>query len=132
MVAFVRNLRTVNLSCLKHSVWDFLFRLISVEISCLRQTNPTPNYLYFFLIVVAGFFFFFQFLWLMAVICFAVLTLTRHFCKSSNTYGSSTHSKNIWHVDKTEVVTVPFEKKKHILNDFFNLLYLKLWCENIF
>ena len=31
----------------------------------------------------------------------------------------------------TEVVNVPFEKK-HLLNDFFNLLYLKLWSENIF
>ena len=35
------------------------------------------------------------------------------------------HSANIWHADKTEVVTVPFEKI-HLLNDFFNLLYLKL------
>ena len=64
--------------------------------------------------------------------CFAVFILTKHFiCESSNTYGSSTHSANIWHADKTEVVTVPFEKI-HLLNDFFNLLYLKLWSENIF
>ena len=42
--------------------------------------------------------------------CFAVFILTKHFCKSSNTYGSSTHSTNIWHADKTEVVAVPFEK----------------------
>ena len=34
-------------------------------------------------------------------------------------------SKSIWHVDKIEVVTVPFESI-HLLNDFFNLLYLKL------
>ena len=51
--------------------------------------------------------------------------LTKHFCESSNTYGSPTHSANIWHADKTEEVTVPFEKI-HLLNDFFNLLYLKL------
>ena len=57
--------------------------------------------------------------------CFAVFILTKRFCESSNTYGSSTHSANIWHADKTEVVTVPFEKI-HLLNDFFNLLYLKL------
>ena len=57
--------------------------------------------------------------------CFAVFILAKHFCESSNTYGSSTHSANIWHADKTEVVTVPFEKI-HLLNDFFNLLYLKL------
>ena len=63
--------------------------------------------------------------------CFAVFILTKHFCESSNTYGSSTHSANIWHADKTEVVTVPFEKK-HLLNDFFNFLYLKLWSESIF
>ena len=63
--------------------------------------------------------------------CFAVFILTKRFCESSNTYGSSTHSTNIWHADKTEVVTVPFEKI-HLLNDFFNLLYLKLWSENIF
>ena len=63
--------------------------------------------------------------------CFAVFILTKHFCESSNTYGSSTHSANIWHADKTEVVTVPFEKI-HLLNDLFNLLYLKLWSENIF
>ena len=62
---------------------------------------------------------------------FAVFILTKHFCESSNTYGSSTHSANIWHADKTEVVTVPFEKI-HLLNDFFDLLYLKLWSENIF
>ena len=62
--------------------------------------------------------------------CFAVFILTKHFCESSNTYGSSTHSANIWHADKTEVVTVPFEKI-HLLNDFFNFLYLKLWSENI-
>ena len=36
----------------------------------------------------------------------------KHFCKSSNTCGSSAHFANIWHADKTEVVTVPFEKKK--------------------
>ena len=62
---------------------------------------------------------------------FAVFILTKHFCKSSKTYGSSTHSTNIWHVDKTEVVTVPFEKQ-HLLNDLFSWLYLKLWSENIF
>ena len=63
-----------------------------------------------------------------AVICFAVFILTKHFCKSSNTCGSSTHFANIWHADKTDVVNAPFEKK-HLLNDFFNLLYLKLWSE---
>ena len=57
--------------------------------------------------------------------CFAVFILTKHFCESSNTYGSSTHSANIWHADKTEVVAVPFEKI-HLLNDFFNFLHLKL------
>ena len=75
--------------------------------------------------------FFALFLWLIAVICFAAFILTKHFCKSSNTCGSSTHFANIWHADKTEVVNVPFEKK-HLLNDVFNLLYLKLWSENIF
>ena len=35
--------------------------------------------------------------------CFAVFILTKRFCESSNTYGSSTHSANIWHADKTEV-----------------------------
>ena len=84
------------------------------------------------MIVVAAFFQFFAlFSWLIAVICFAVFILTKHFCKSSNTCGSSTHFANIWHADKTEVVNVPFEKK-HLLNDVFNLLYLKLWSENIF
>ena len=58
-------------------------------------------------------------------ILFCCFIITKHFCESSNTYGSSTHSANIWHADKTEVVTVPFEKI-HLLNDFFNLLYLKL------
>ena len=33
------------------------------------------------------------------------------FCKSSNTCGSSAHFANIWHTEKIEVVTVPFEKK---------------------
>ena len=55
----------------------------------------------------------------------------KHFCKSSNTFGSSAHFANIWYADKTEMVPVPFEKK-HLLNDFYNLLYLKLWSENIF
>ena len=36
-------LRTVKLSCLKHTVRDFLFTLFLVKISCLRQTNSTPN-----------------------------------------------------------------------------------------
>ena len=35
----LENLGTVKLSCLKH----FLFTLFLVEISCLRQTNSTPN-----------------------------------------------------------------------------------------
>ena len=39
----LENLRTVKLSCLKHTVRDFLFTLFLVEISCLRQTNSTPN-----------------------------------------------------------------------------------------
>ena len=86
------------------------------------------------MIVVAGFFQFFALLsWLITVICFAVFILTKHFCKSSNTCGSSAHFANVWHAGKTEVVTVPFEKKKKdLLNYFFNLLYLKLWSENIF
>ena len=42
---------------------------------------------------------------------FCFFILTKHFCKSSNTCGSSAHFANIWHTDKTEVVTVPFEKK---------------------
>ena len=84
------------------------------------------------MIVVAVFFQFFAlFLWLIAVICFAFFILTKHFCKSSNIYGSFTHPTSIWHVDKTGVVTVPFEKK-YPLNEFFNLLYVKLWSKNIF
>ena len=39
-------------------------------------------------------------------------TLTKHFCKSSNTCGSSTHFANIWHADKTEVVNVPLFLQK--------------------
>ena len=78
------------------------------------------------MIVVAAFFFsFVLFSGLIAVICFAVFILAKHFCKSPNTCGSSIHFANIWHADKTEVVNVPFEKK-HLLNDVFNLLYLKL------
>ena len=78
------------------------------------------------MIVLLFFFsvFCFFFFLLIAVNCFAVFILTKQ-NKSSNSYGSSTHSANIWHADKTEVVTVPFEKI-HLLNDFFNLLYLKL------
>ena len=37
----------------------------------------------------------------------------------------SAHSTHIWHTDETVVVTVPFQKK-HLLNDFFDLLYLTL------
>ena len=49
----------------------------------------------------------------------------KHFCKSSHTCGSSAHFTNIWYAEKTEIVTVPFEKE-HLLNDFFDFLYLKL------
>ena len=65
------------------------------------------------MIVVAVFFFSFfaLFSWLTAVNLFCFFILTKHFCKSSNTCGSSAHFANIWHTDKTEVVTVPFEKK---------------------
>ena len=57
--------------------------------------------------------------------CFAVFTLTKHFCKRSHTYGSSADSANIWHADETEVVTILYEKEHH-LNDFNNSLYLKI------
>ena len=46
-------------------------------------------------------------------------------------YGHSWCLKVVWHADRTEVAIVPFEKK-HLLNYFCNLLYLKLWSENIF
>ena len=42
---------------------------------------------------------------------FCFFILTKHFCKSSNTCGSSAHFANIWHTDNTEVVNVLFEKK---------------------
>ena len=118
----LKNLGTVKLSCLKHCQRLFA----DIFIFCWH---------YFFLsswlLLLFFFSFFALFLWLIAVICFADFILTKHFCKSSNTCGSSTHFANIWHADKTEVVNVPFEKK-HLLNDVFNLLYLKLWSENIF
>ena len=81
------------------------------------------------MIVVAVFFQFFAlFLWLIAVTCFVVFILTKHFCESSNTYGSSSHSANIWRADKTVMVTVPFEKKR-LLNDFlqFALFETLIW-----
>ena len=94
------NLATVKLSCLRHSVRDFLFSLFLEKFHALDKQIQHLINLSFFMMIVAGFF-------------------------------SSTHFANIWHVDKTEVVTFPFEKK-HLLNDFFNLLYLKFWSENIF
>ena len=119
----LENLGIVKLSCLKHNVRDFLFTLFLVEILWQRQTNSTSFFFHYCCCC-----FFFQFLALFSVCCF---TLKKHFCKSSNTYGSSTHFTHIWHAEKTEVVTVPFQKK-HLLNYFLNLLYLKLWSENIF
>ena len=121
------NLGTVKLSCLKH-IRDFLFTLFLIEISCLRQTNLLV-FLFSWLLLL---FFFFQFLalfsWLIAVICFAVFILTKHYCKSSDTCGSSAHFVNIWHADKTEVLTVPFEKKtpfKRLLQ--FTLFETLIW-----
>ena len=51
------------------------------------------------MIIVAVFSFFLLFLFLQNI-----------FCKSSNIQRLSTHSTNIWHADKTEVVTVTFKK----------------------
>ena len=69
------------------------------------------------MIVVAVFFvlffsFFALLLRMIAVICFAVFIRIKNICKSSDTSRSSAHFANIWHADKTEVATVPFEKKK--------------------
>ena len=58
--------------------------------------------------------FFFSYLlcfcdWLLFFV-FLFLFLQNIFVKGSNTYGSYAHSANIWRADKTEVVTVLFEK----------------------
>ena len=81
-----------------NTVRDLLFGLFLIETSCLGQIQHLFN-LSFFTIIVAVFSFF-----------FALFILTKHFWKSSNTQGLSTHSTKIWHADKTEVVTVPFKK----------------------
>ena len=101
-----------------NTVGDFLFGLFLVETSCLGQIQHLFN-LSFFMIIVAVFSFFLLFLFLQNI-----------FCTSSNTQGLSAHSTNIWHADRTGMVTVPF-KKKHPFLDFFDLFYLKLRSENI-
>ena len=71
------------------------------------------------MIIVADFSFFLLFLFLQNI-----------FCKSSNIQGLFAHSTNIWHAEKTGVVTVPF-KKQHLFLDFFDSFYLKLRSKNI-
>ena len=82
-----------------NTVRDLLFRLFLVETSCLGQIQHLVNLSLFTSIVAVFSFFFLLFLFLQNI-----------FCKSSNTQGLSAHSTNIWHADKTEVVTVPFKK----------------------
>ena len=125
----LRTLLVMNISYFPnlHYRLPLLENLGTVKLcSCLKHC-PRLFVLSFFMTVVAVFFF--------SVFCSVFMTdccylfccfhSTKHFFQGFNTYGSSTYSTNIWHAGKTEVVTVPFEKK-HPLNDFFNLLYLKL------
>ena len=126
----LENLGTVKLSCLKHC--QRLFVHISFSLNFMPHTNKFYTQLIFPFsrLLLLFFFFFFQFFllfsWLIAVICFAVFILTKHFCKSSNTCGSSAHFAIIWHADKTELVTVPLEKK-YLLN--FDLLSFEFFSK---
>ena len=122
----LENLGTVKLSCLKHCQRLFL-DIIQQKFHDLEKQIQHLIDISFFMIIVAVFF--------SSVFCSVFVTdccylfccfySYKTFCKSSNTCGSSTHFANIWHADKTEVVNVPFEKKR-LLSDVFNLLYLKI------
>ena len=98
-------------SVASNTVRDFLSTLFLVEISCLDKQIQHLINLYFWWLLLLFFFQFFALLsWMIAVIYFAIFILTKHFCKSSNTCGSSTHFANVWHADKTEAV-ISFEIK---------------------
>ena len=81
-----------------NTVRDLLFRLFLVETSLDKQIQHLFN-LSFFMIIVAVFSFFLFFLFLQNI-----------FCEISNIQGLFAHSTNIWHAEKTGVVTVTFKK----------------------